>query len=174
MKFYRPIPLDKEIKVNPKSFIVSKTDYKGNILYCNDTFSEVTGYDQSEVLGAPHNILRHPDMPRIIFFLMWQRLKSGKNIQALVKNLARTGEYYWVSTDFEIQQDERNNQPTYIAYRRAPSAKAIETISPFIAYCLPLRNNIAWRLLSPTYKGIWMRDTKHLMNLCTPFYNPKG
>ena len=130
MKFYRPLPLKKEIKIHPKNFIVSKTDSKGNIIYANDTFSEITGYSQSEVMGAPHNILRHPDMPSAIFFLMWQRIQSGQNITALVKNLTKRGEFYWVSTDFEIQKNENSNQHSYIAFRRGISDKAIETIAP--------------------------------------------
>jgi len=130
MKFYRPLPLKQEIKIHSKDFIVSKTDAKGNIIYSNETFSKITGYSQDEVLGAPHNILRHPDMPSIIFFLMWQRIQSGKNIRALVKNLSKSGEFYWVSTDFEIHKNEVSQQNTYIAFRRSVSTKAINTIEP--------------------------------------------
>lgn len=127
MKFYRPLPRDKEIKINSKKFLVSKTDEKGNILYANDTFCEITGYSQSEVMGAPHNILRHPDMPSAIFFLMWQRIQNGQNIRALIKNLAKSGEYYWVTTDFEIHKNE-NASTSYLAFRSMASADAIETI----------------------------------------------
>lgn len=130
MKFYRPLPLNREIKISSKKFLVSKTDEKGNILYANDNFAEITGYAQSEVMGAPHNILRHPDMPSAIFFLMWQRIQNGLNIRALVKNLAKSGEYYWVSTDFEIQTDEIANKTSYLAFRRAVSPEAINTIQP--------------------------------------------
>ena len=130
MKFYRPLPINKEIKLNSRNFIVSKTDYRGNILYANDTFCEVTGYTRNEVLGAPHNILRHPDMPSAVFFLMWQSIQKGNNICALVKNLAKTGEYYWVSTNFEIHTDPSLKTPTYIAYRRSVSAQAIKSIEP--------------------------------------------
>jgi len=130
MKYYRPLPINKEIKINSKEFIVSKTDEKGYILYTNDTFSEITGYQQTEIIGAPHNILRHPDMPSAIFFLMWQRIHSGKNITALIKNLSKTGEYYWVSTDFEIHKEKNSSTTTYIAFRRAVPQKAIDTITP--------------------------------------------
>ena len=130
MKFYRPLPLKKEIKIPSRDFIVSKADSKGNIIYTNETFSKITGYSQDEVMGAPHNILRHPDMPSIIFFLMWQRIQSGKNIKTLVKNLTKSGKFYWVSTDFEMQRDEKSQKNTYIAFRRSASDKAIETIKP--------------------------------------------
>ncbi len=133
MRTHRPIPRNREIKVGSKDFLVSKTDEKGNILYVNDTFCDVTGYDEVEVLGQPHNILRHPDMPAVIFFLMWKKIKSGKNIRVLIKNLARSGEYYWVSTDFEIHG---KNAQSYIAFRRGVSASVIETVEPLYAHLL--------------------------------------
>lgn len=138
MKFYRPLPLDKEIKISSKKFLVSKTDEKGNIIYTNDYFTKITGYTQSEVMGVPHNILRHPDMPKAIFFLMWQRIQSGQNIKALIKNLAKSGEYYWVSTDFEIYNNERSNTTNYIAFRRAVSIEAIKKIEPLYATLLDI------------------------------------
>ncbi|HHH19595.1 MAG TPA: PAS domain S-box protein [Campylobacterales bacterium] len=130
MKFYRPLPLNEEVKINAKEFIVSKTDANGKILYTNEFFTKVTGYTQSEVVGQSHNILRHPDMPGAIFFLMWQRIRSGQNITALVKNLAKSGKYYWVTTDFEIQKDIVSNNVNYIAFRRTASKKAIQAITP--------------------------------------------
>ena len=136
MRTYRPIPIDKEIKINLKDFIVSKTDEKGKILYVNDTFCDVTGYEEIEVVGRPHNIIRHPDMPAVIFFLMWKQIKSGKNIRALVKNLARSGEYYWVSTDFEIKNENENQ--SYIAFRRVASKQAINVIEPLYQHLLKI------------------------------------
>ena len=136
MHTYRPLPIDKEIRVSSKDFLVSKTDEKGKILYVNDTFCEVTGYEEIEVVGKAHNIVRHPDMPAAIFYLMWKQIQSGKNIRALVKNLARSGEYYWVSTDFEIRYE--NTTKTYIAFRRAVSRKAIRTIEPLYEHLLKI------------------------------------
>ena len=138
MKFYRPLPINQEIKIDSRTFIVSKTDYRGNIIYSNEAFSKITGYTQSEIMGLSHNIVRHPDMPKAIFFLMWKRLKEGQNIQALVKNLAKSGKYYWVSTDFEIYQDTPDSKPTYIAYRRSVSENAIEEIEPLYVTLLEL------------------------------------
>ena len=128
MHTYKPIPIDNEIKISSKSFLVSKTDEKGQIIYVNDTFCEVTGYEEIEVLGKAHNILRHPDMPSVIFFLMWKQIQNGKNIKVLIKNLAHSGEYYWVSTDFEIHYD--NNSKTYMAFRRAVPKKVVREIEP--------------------------------------------
>jgi PAS domain S-box-containing protein len=128
MKVYRPIPINEEIKLNHKKIIVSKTDKKGNILYVNDYFCEVTGYEPNDVIGLPHNIIRHPDMPRAIFYLMWQRIQNGENLIAVVKNLAKSGKYYWVTTDFETYRDVDGNIDSYIAFRRPASKRAIEGV----------------------------------------------
>ena len=90
MKFYRPLPLDEALNLNLKDILVSKTDKNGKILYVNDSFCSVSGYTPNEVIGAPHNIIRHPDMPRAIFYLMWQTIQGGQNITIIVKNLAKT------------------------------------------------------------------------------------
>ena len=136
MRVHRPLPIDHKIKVGYNEFLVSKTDEHGNILYVNDTFLKISGYEEINLLGTPHSIVRHPDMPACIFYLMWQRLKKGENIQALVKNLARSGEYYWVSTDFEIRYE--GNQKTYLAFRRGVSKDAIETIEPLYQQLLKI------------------------------------
>jgi len=128
MRYFRPLPINKEIPLNHKKIIVSKTDKYGKILYANDYFFEVTGYEESEVLGVPHSILRHPDMPRAVFYLMWQTIKKGDNITAVVKNLAKSGEYYWVTTDFEIIRDKNGDIESYIAYRRPASKMAVSGV----------------------------------------------
>jgi len=127
----RPIPLDQEIELDPKRYIVSKTDAKGVITYGNDYFVEVAGYSEAEMIGQPHNIIRHPDMPKIVFKLMWDRIKQGKNIMAVVKNLAKDGRYYWVVTEFEAKMDPLTGEPiTYTAFRKAAPKKAVEAIIP--------------------------------------------
>jgi len=125
MRYFRPLPLNREIRLNSKKIIVSKTDKHGKIQYVNDYFCEVAGYEEEEVIGMPHSILRHPDMPRAVFYLMWQSIQKGNNITAVVKNLAKSGEYYWVTTDFEIIRDSNNEIKEYIAYRRPASKMAI-------------------------------------------------
>ena len=96
----------------------------------------MTGYEEIEVVGKAHNIVRHPDMPSAIFYLMWKQIQRGKNIRALVKNLARSGEYYWVSTDFEIKNERERK--TYIAFRRAVSKQTIRTIEPLYKHLLKI------------------------------------
>ncbi len=76
--------------------IVSKTDLKGIITYANRTFLEIALYSEEEVLGQPHSIIRHPDMPRCVFKLLWDTILAGEEIFAYVKNMSKNGDFYWV------------------------------------------------------------------------------
>ncbi len=126
-----PTPLDKEIKLDPKRYIVSKTDAKGIIEYGNDYFVEISGYKESELIGKPHNIVRHPDMPKVAFKLMWESISKGNNFVAIVKNMAKDGRYYWVFTEFEPKVDALSNTITgYTAFRKAAPKKAVDTMVP--------------------------------------------
>ncbi len=115
----RPQPIDKEIVLDPFRTIMSKTDRKGIIEFANDYFMEVSGYKEWELMGQPHNVIRHPDMPKVIFKLLWDRLFEGKNIHAIVKNLAKDGSYYWVVTDFQTKYDSDGNVVAYYSRRKA-------------------------------------------------------
>ena len=97
---HRPTPKDEEIELDPKRYLVSETDEKGIITYVNDYFIEVSGYSKEELIGQPHSILRHPDMPKVIFKLLWETIQTGHNINAVIKNLAKDGRYYWIFTEF--------------------------------------------------------------------------
>lgn len=124
-------PTNIQIELDPKRYIVSKTDTKGIITYGNDYFIEVAGYSKEELIGQPHNIIRHPDMPRIAFKLMWKRINNGENMMAIVKNLAKDGRHYWVVTDFEPKFDPITKEIiSHTAFRKAAPKKAIEIIEP--------------------------------------------
>ncbi len=86
----------KEITFNDGDMIVSSTDTKGYITYVNDIFCRIAGYKREELIGQPHNIIRHEDMPKAVFKLLWKQIQSGKTIYAFVKNKAKNGDYYWV------------------------------------------------------------------------------
>ncbi len=130
---YRPIVLDEEIKFSKKKFIVSKTDLSGKIIFINKNFSEISGYTEEELIGEPHNAVRHPDMPRGIFFLIWQTLLAGNPISGIVKNLNKDGRYYWVIVDFEAKRDMEGNLSTLTAFRRAAPDNVIEEIEELYA-----------------------------------------
>jgi PAS domain S-box-containing protein len=89
-------PIDKEKVMRDDDFIVSKTDAKGRLTYCNRIFIEFSGFSEQELLGQQHNIVRHPDMPRSVFNLLWQTVKAGDEFFGYVKNISRDGSYYWV------------------------------------------------------------------------------
>ncbi|MDY0117554.1 MAG: PAS domain-containing protein [Sulfurimonadaceae bacterium] len=126
-----PQPVNEEIQLSTKKYIVSKTDEKGIIEYGNDYFVEISGYSESELIGKPHSIIRHPDMPRIVFKMMWDRINKGKNIMAVVKNMAKDGRYYWVITEFEPKIDPISNDIiSHTAFRKAAPRKAIDTMEP--------------------------------------------
>jgi len=135
---YRPIVLDEEIKFSKKKFIVSKTDLKGNIIFTNKNFSEVSGYDEAELIGAPHNILRHPDMPRAVFFVVWQTLLAGQPISGIIKNLAKDGRYYWVIADLEPKFNLKGEIIALTAFRRAASQDIIDTTEELYATMLAI------------------------------------
>ncbi len=126
----KPTPKDEEIVLDPKRYIVSETDEKGRITFANDYFQEVSGYTQEELIGQPHSIVRHPDMPKVVFKLLWETIKSGKNINAVVKNLAKDGRYYWIFTEFEIRKDTDTGEIIgYHASRKKISRHVIEVIA---------------------------------------------
>ena len=138
-KMKKPIPIDKEIVLDPRRYIVSETDEKGRITFCNDYFMEVSGYSNEELIGQSHNIVRHPDMPKVVFKLLWETISQGKNINAVVKNLAKDGRYYWIFTEFETRKDADTGEIIgYHADRKSISKHVLEIISELYATLLEI------------------------------------
>lgn len=90
------VPTGVERPFGPEEIIVSKTDPKGVITYANDVFLRVAGYEEQDIVGAPHNVIRHPAMPRAVFQLMWDVIPTGRELFAYVLNMAADGGHYWV------------------------------------------------------------------------------
>ena len=125
-----PTPKNEEIVLDPKRYIVSETDEKGKITFVNDYFIEVSGYSEDELLGKAHNIVRHPDMPKVVFKLLWETISQGKNINAVVKNLAKDGRCYWIFTEFESRLDTDTGKIIgYHAARKSISKHVLEIIA---------------------------------------------
>lgn len=120
-----------ELTFPENEIIVSKTDTQGKITYGNELFFKLAGYDESHILGKPHNIVRHPDMPKIIFKLLWDYIKSGKEIYAYVINKSKNGDHYWVMANVTPSYDKRGKTVGYYSVRRKPSTKALNIIKPF-------------------------------------------
>ena len=113
-----------------KDFIVSKTDLKGKITYANRVFMEFAKYSEQELLGQPHNIIRHPFMPRAIFKLLWDTIMRGDEIFAYVLNLAKDGSSYWVFANVTPVRDTDGNIAGYYSVRRKPKQSSLDTIIP--------------------------------------------
>lgn len=117
--------MSKEIKLNEYSFLVSETDEKGIITFANDDFCDIAGYKLNELLGQPHNIVRHPDMPKAAFKDLWETVKTGKTWTGYVKNSSKSGDYYWVfATVYQVTLD--NGEKGYMSCRRKPSQEEID------------------------------------------------
>jgi len=119
------VPIDEEYFFDDTA-IISQTDLKGVITYANRAFAQVSAYSVSELVGKPHNIVRHPDMPKVVFEKMWSTLKAGQVWNGLVKNLRKDGRYYWVDSEILPIKDHNNNITGYIAARKAASRKDIQ------------------------------------------------
>ena len=132
---------NQELRFDSNTFIVSKTDLKGKLTYGNALFIELSGYLEQELLGQPHNILRHEDMPAVIFKLLWNRIKEGKEIFAYVKNKTKNGDFYWVFAHVTPSFDLNRKISNYHSVRRKPSAKALEAIKPLYASLLQKEKN---------------------------------
>jgi PAS domain S-box-containing protein len=125
---YKVEPTSQEKSMREHDFIVSKTDLKGRITYGNEIFIEYSGYTEEELLGAPHNIIRHPDMPRGVFKFLWDNIAQGKEVFAYVKNMAKDGSFYWVQANVTPDYDTQGNIIGYLSVRRAPKRSAIQVV----------------------------------------------
>jgi len=117
--------LDREIVLDEDTIIVSETDKKGRILYANDDFCKICGYTKDELIGKPHNIIRHPDMPKAAFEVMWDTIKDGRQWQGLVKNKAKDGSFYWVNAKV-YPSTTTDGDIKYISVRVKPTEDEIE------------------------------------------------
>jgi PAS domain S-box-containing protein len=121
---------NKEKVLNDNDFIVSKTDTKGFITYCNRIFVEMAGWSRRELIGANHNLIRHPHMPKIAFKILWDLVQNKKEFFGFVKNLRKDGGYYWVFAYITPDLDLNGNIIGYTSFRKKPSQKGIETLTP--------------------------------------------
>lgn len=120
----------KERFLGDDDIIVSKTNLKGLITYANEIFCDIADYQIDEVLYKPHNIVRHPNMPKCIFKLLWDTISSGNEIFAYVNNLGKLGDHYWVLAHITPSFDMNGKIIGYHSNRRKPSAAALQVIKP--------------------------------------------
>ncbi|NQY22767.1 MAG: PAS domain-containing protein [Campylobacteraceae bacterium] len=117
--------MNKEIKLSKNTMIVSETNSKGHIIYANSDFCKISGFTKEELIGKPHSMVRHEDMPRAAFKDLWKTVQKGKTWKGIVKNLCKNGDYYWVNaTAYPVEKS--NGKHRFISVRIKPTSKEIE------------------------------------------------
>lgn len=113
--------LGDEILLDETSLLVSETDARGTIVYADEAFVRYSEYSLEELMGKPHNIIRHPDMPKSAFKALWDTVKQGNVWQGFVKNRTKNGKFYWVyATIFPFGKDH------YLSVRKSVSREEVE------------------------------------------------
>lgn len=108
--------------------IVSKTDLKGHITYANNVFLRLADMTEKEALGAPHSVIRNPQMPRAVFKLLWDTIQDGKEIFAYVVNRSKNGDHYWVLAHVTPSYDANGNVVGYHSNRRVPDRRILDEV----------------------------------------------
>jgi PAS domain S-box-containing protein len=122
------VPTDTEVFFDPEDIIVSKTDLKGRLTYVNRTFCQIAGYTERELLGQPHSLIRHPDMPRAVFKLLWDTIQNGREVFAYVKNMTKTGDFYWVFAHVTPSFDVDGKIAGFHSNRRVPDRTVVSNV----------------------------------------------
>ena len=123
-------PTDVEHPVTSVDVIVSKANEAGDITYANPIFFKIAGYPQSELLDKPHSILRHPDMPKVIFQYFWSQIKAGDDVKCFVKNITKDGGFYWVYASVRVAKNPDGSFRNYVSTRKTMGATARGLFEP--------------------------------------------
>ena len=137
----KPEVTDIEKEITSIDLIVSKSDKEGNITYVNPIFTKISGYTQGKLLDEPHSILRHPDMPKVIFKYLWENIKDGKDVVAYVKNLCKDGSYYWVIATVKMAKNPDGSFRNYMSTRRCITDNAKKTIAKLYSQLLDIEKS---------------------------------
>ncbi len=123
-------PTGRESFFDTEEIIVTKTDLKGKITYANEVFLRVSSLSEKQAIGAPHSLIRHPEMPRAVFKLLWDRIQSGKELFAYVVNMATNGDHYWVFAHVTPSRDANGAITGFHSNRRKPNPEQIAKVQP--------------------------------------------
>jgi len=143
LNILRPVPTGVEIKLPSERLVMSKTDATGGIVSASQSFVELSGYKEGELITSSHSLLKHPDMPKTIFKILWDRLNRGLPIKLIVKNLTKCGNHYWAFTSIEVKRDRDTKE-----------------IRNFIAYRTPIANHVK-ESIATLYRQIKEVEEKH-------------
>lgn len=124
-KITKPDPVDEEVYFQG-GVMITETDPHGIITYANRKFREMTVFSKKELIGSPHSINRHPDMPKAAFKIVWDKLKEGEMWEGYVKNMRSDGKYYWVIVWIKPKYDNEGNLTGYIAGRKVPNRDMVK------------------------------------------------
>ncbi len=130
MSKHKPVPSGRESPFHADELIVTKTDLKGRITYANDVFLRVAHLHAGEALGQPHSLIRHPEMPRCAFRLLWETIAAGGEFFGYVKNLALNGDHYWVFAHVTPSYGAGGEMVGYHSNRRMPDPGQVARIEP--------------------------------------------
>jgi PAS domain S-box-containing protein len=133
--------INEEVFMADDEFIVSKADLRGRLTYVNRTFMEMALLSEVQLLSKNHNIIRHPDMPKGVFNLLWQSIKKEQEFFGFIKNLRNDGRYYWVFANVTAEYDTKGKLMGFLSVRRKPPASAIATIIPLYQQMLQLERS---------------------------------
>ncbi|MGP9468563.1 PAS domain-containing protein, partial [Halomonas sp. TP35] len=122
----------REYVLDEEAVLISRSDLKGRVTFANSTFVEVSGYTRDELLGAPHNLLRHPDMPEAAYADFWKTIQSGATWQGVVKNRRKNGDYYWVNATVAPLRDG-DKVVGYTSVRRKVAPETVALAAPVYA-----------------------------------------
>jgi PAS domain S-box-containing protein len=162
------IPINNEKTFDANTLLVTKTNLQGKIIYANRAFMDIVDMYEDVLLGAPHNIIRHPDMPKVIFKYLWTYLQNGKEIHAYVKNICADGSYYWVLANVTPSYDTKDNIIGYHSSRRKPTQKSLDVIIPLYKQLLQAEKsggiNASEKILSDLYKEKGMQYDEFILS----------
>lgn len=123
-------PTQRETILSEKDLIISKTDTSGRITYVNRTFMRISQHNEDGLLGKQHNVIRHPDMPKVIFKMLWETLKTDNEYFAYIKNICQDGGFYWVLANVTPDYTSSGKLQGYLSVHRKPSPASIADIIP--------------------------------------------
>ena len=128
-KYPNQTPVDREINVNPAQTVTCKIDSDSIIEYVNHAFSELSGYEEFEIIGESMDILRHPDMPDVIYEILNERLEKKEPMKLINKVLAKDGRYFWLLSDFDTKVNEKDDQIAHYSHSVAAPSYTVHKIN---------------------------------------------
>ncbi len=148
---------EREVKLSESDIIVSKTDPKGRITYANRRFMQIAGYAEPELLGKPHNLIRHKDMPRGVFRFLWHTLQQKEEFFGYVKNATSDGSFNWVFANIEPDYKADSSPAGYFSVRRRPNYAAVKQVDEWYKKMLVIESKeTASR--APEASFLWLKE----------------